>query len=134
MKDTKAKGDVSEACVVAALVKKGKVVLKPLGDRQRYDLVIDDNGRFIRVQVKTAKKYGETLVFRNRSIVRVRGKYEQRFYSGEVEFFGVYCPEVDACYLVPAEECARGGGTCLRLGPTKNKQRSNVKFASQFQI
>ena len=39
MKNTKQPGTVSEAKVAAALLQKGKTVLVPMGDGERYDLV-----------------------------------------------------------------------------------------------
>lgn len=51
---TKQIGDISEAMVAAVLLRSGRVILKPIGDNQRYDLVIDNNGKFLRVQCKTA--------------------------------------------------------------------------------
>ena len=55
MANTKDVGERSEAQVLAALLKLGKVVLMPYGDNQRYDFVVEDGGEFIRVQCKTGK-------------------------------------------------------------------------------
>ena len=52
-------GDTSEAQVIAALLKMGKNVLLPFGDNQRYDVVIEEKGKFIRIQVKTAREITE---------------------------------------------------------------------------
>jgi hypothetical protein len=41
-------GDVSEAAVIAALLKSGVNVLIPFGDRSRYDVVIEKDGKFER--------------------------------------------------------------------------------------
>lgn len=42
---TKQKGDVSEAVVLAELVKLGFSVLQPFGDNQSYDLVVEKGGK-----------------------------------------------------------------------------------------
>lgn len=48
-------GDVSEATIIARLLRSGYVVLTPYGKQHRYDLVIEDaDGQFWRVQCKTA--------------------------------------------------------------------------------
>ncbi len=48
-------GERSEAVVIGRLVYAGYTVLKPYGENQRYDLVIEDaDRRFWRVQCKTA--------------------------------------------------------------------------------
>ncbi len=49
------KGNVSEAYVVARLLELGFVVLVPIGNMERYDLVLHEKGKFIRVQVKTGR-------------------------------------------------------------------------------
>jgi hypothetical protein len=48
-------GDISQAKVMAALVAAGKAVLFPFGENTRYDLVIDEGGRFVRLQCKTGR-------------------------------------------------------------------------------
>jgi PD-(D/E)XK endonuclease len=54
-RNPKATSERSEGIVLGELMKLGKVVLFPFGNNQRYDLVIDEgDGRFVRVQVKTA--------------------------------------------------------------------------------
>jgi hypothetical protein len=52
--DTKLKGDIAEQAVVLAALEKGWGVLQPLGDRLPYDLVLDIEGRLVRIQVKAA--------------------------------------------------------------------------------
>lgn len=48
-------GDASTAMVLARLVQTGKLVLLPFSENQRYDLVIDEGDRFVRVQCKTGR-------------------------------------------------------------------------------
>ncbi len=48
-------GERSEAIIMRRLAHAGYTVLKPLGENQRYDLIIEDAERkFWRVQCKTA--------------------------------------------------------------------------------
>jgi hypothetical protein len=48
-------GERSEAIIIGRLGYSGYTVLKPYGENQRYDLVIEDADRhFWRVQCKTA--------------------------------------------------------------------------------
>ena len=51
-------GEVSEAVVMAEFLKAGFPVLLPSGDSQRYDLVVEAGGSFLRVQCKTASPCG----------------------------------------------------------------------------
>ena len=53
--NTKRIGNITEMEVMLAFVKQGYNVLIPYGDCERYDFVADVNGKFLRVQVKTAR-------------------------------------------------------------------------------
>ena len=129
---TKSKGDVAEAYVTAPLLELGKAVLKPLGDNQRYDLVIDDGGRFVRVQCKTAQtgKGGDYLCFPACSTYNHTG-YGKKGYHGECDVFAVFYPPTRAVYLIPVSEC---GATevKLRFTPPKNNQRVRVRYAADY--
>lgn len=48
-------GERSEAFILLAFLRNDVPVLKPFGDSQRYDLVIEHDGRFKRVQCKTGR-------------------------------------------------------------------------------
>jgi hypothetical protein len=127
--DTNQVGDVSLAAVLTALCKAGKVVLLPWGSAQRYDLVIDDKGTFYRVQVKTGRlaRDGTAVIFRTANYVKGRFKH----YQGEIELFGVYCPETERVYLVPVEHTRKMVCT-LRLVPAKNGQKLRVHMADDY--
>jgi hypothetical protein len=127
--DTNQIGDTSLAAVLTALLKVGKVVLFPWGNAQRYDLVLDDEGRFYRVQIKTGKliRNGKAVMFRTANYVKGRYKH----YQGEIELFGVYCPENEKVYLVPVED-TRKYVCVLRLAPTRNGQKLNVHLADDY--
>jgi hypothetical protein len=74
MTNTKKIGEISEAIVIAEFLKSGFPVLLPFGDNQRYDMVVEVDGRFLRVQCKTARtlRGGAVLCFNTRSTNRTR--------------------------------------------------------------
>lgn len=109
-------GDISEASVIAALLKSGLNVLMPFGDRNRYDIVIEHDGKFERVQIKTGRQRGRVIVYNTQSSTRVNGKRCELGYQGQVETFAVYHRELDRVYMVPVGKAATGKGS-LRLGP-----------------
>lgn len=117
---------------MAALLKTGRTVLLPIGENQRYDLVIDTDAGFQRVQCKTGRLKNGAVVFDTSSNSAHRGT-GRKSYRGEVEFFGVHCPELDAVYLVPVEEVGAVGGQ-LRVEPAKNGQKSGVKLAEKYVV
>ena len=130
--DPKGVGERSEGMVLAALLQKGRVLLQPFGNTQRYDLVIDDHGTFSRVQCKTGRLRDGAVEFMTSS--NVYGTSKKRDYTGEVEFFGVYCPDNGSVYLVPVEDLI--GVTYaarLRVDPTKNGWRSR-RSAKDYEI
>jgi hypothetical protein len=65
-----------------------------------------------------------------------RGKpYSSRAYTGEVDYFGVYCPDNDAVYLVSANDVADCRNmVSLRLVPPRNKQVRKIRWASDYEI
>ena len=131
-KNTKRLGNVSEAKILASLLAAGHVVLQPYGDNQRYDLVIDDKGDFKRVQVKTGHLTEfNSLSFSARSISS-QGKNISD-YHGQIEFFGVYVPEIDKCYLFPISKIGKSSAN-FRLAPPKKNYDCSGKYAVEYEI
>jgi len=129
-------GPISHARVFSALVAAGKVVLVlPLHVRP-YDLVIEEEGQFFRVQCKTGRLFRGAVCFRPHRLRAARREtgWQRRVtdYRGEVDFFGVYCPETDAVYLVPIEDVHTTRVCTLRVTPAKNNQRKKVRWAKDY--
>lgn len=123
-------GERTEAMVLAALVKAGKHVLMPFGNSRRYDLVIDENGKFIRVQCKTGRLKDGAIHFRT---TNVSSAGKNLPYTGQVDCFGIYCPENNKVYLVPIEDL--GLGSCvLRIEPRKNNQQNDIRSAVNYEM
>lgn len=123
------KGDLSVAMLIAKFLRSGFVVLKPMSELSRYDLVIDRGGGFERVQCKTGRLRGGVIKFKACSAVR----NERHSYRGQVELFGVYCPENDQCYLVSVDAVGTAEGV-LRVEAPRNKQKAGVRAASEFLV
>jgi len=118
VRNTKSVGDVSEAMFTAKFLQLGWVVLKPFGDNERYDLVIDRGQGFERVQVKTGN-YKNGVVKFNASTV---GKnYKNIDYRGQCELFAVYCTALHKFYLIRVDEVCTSKPH-LRVEPTKSNQ------------
>ncbi|MDF1502076.1 group I intron-associated PD-(D/E)XK endonuclease [Roseisolibacter sp. H3M3-2] len=124
-------GERSEVFVLAALVRAGyEVLIAPFTDNRRYDLVIDDGSRFLRVQVKTGRLRGGAVIFPTSSSQAHRGRGRQS-YRGACDLFAVYCPDNEAVYLVPVDEV--GEIKCrLRVAPAANGQRAGVRLAEDY--
>jgi hypothetical protein len=103
--NTKKKGDLATTMVAAKLLKAEYSVLTPIGDNERYDLVVEKGGLFSRIQCKWGKICPSGVWFKCRSVHGENGTYTSQNYIGQVEFFGVYCLEIDKTYLIPINEC-----------------------------
>ena len=74
----------TEAAIVSELVRRGYQVLIPFGTNQRYDIVLDIGGGFVRAQCKTARLRNGVIRFSTRSVrSNTRGNFF-RSYRGEV--------------------------------------------------
>ena len=134
----KAIGERSQVHIMCRLLDLGYEVLTPYGDNARYDLVIEDaDGNFFRIQCKTGRSNGEYITFAPASLhyhTRAgRTTHGSKSYHGQIDYFAVYCPETRGVYLIPVEHTGTSQMN-LRLGPTKNKQEKNVRWAKDYEI
>ena len=130
-RNTKRVGDISELRVMLALVNAGYRVAIPFGEDQRYDLIIEKDNVLSRVQVKTGRLRNGVILFNCFSSHAHRGGATVRMYTGEVEFFGVYCPDMDSTYLVPITQIDVQRGW-LRVSPVKNGQIKGLRWADHY--
>lgn len=132
-KDTTARGDITELEIALALMRAGRRVLRPISAGLRYDLVIDDNGTFTRIQCKTGRLRAGVISFRL-AMSDARRPHGVP-YHGEIEAFGVHCPEVGRSYLVPMTVLGKMRNVaCLRVTPARNGQTKGVREAIHYEI
>lgn len=135
--NSKAKGQLSEASILKRFLQKGIPVLLPFGDNEPYDMVIDEGERGLKkIQIKSGRVKNNAIIFNtatsiNHNIVSKDRKSEH--YKGKVDYLGIYCAELDKCYLLPVLDFPNTKGS-LRLAPTKNNQTKNVKWAVDYEI
>jgi hypothetical protein len=136
MEHPKDVGDRTTLAVMLALRGVGLAVLVPFGENTRYDLVVDDGGSFARIQCKSGRLRGGAVRwsmcsnYAHHPNPRVR----QRGYLGEVDYFGVYCPETEGVYLIPiADVPLRRQGT-LRVEEPRNGQQKFIRYAHRYKI
>jgi len=127
------KGDLSVAMLTARFLQLGYVVLKPITELSRYDLVIDRGNGFERVQCKTARTKGGTIRFNTASSQHHhKTGAGRRSYRGEVELFGAYCPEAGGtCLLVPVDQVGETEAV-LRRQPPRNGQTKGVRLVDDY--
>jgi PD-(D/E)XK nuclease superfamily protein len=133
-------GDQTQAMVLGRLVQAFPYAQMwiPFGENTRADLVIELDGRFIRVQCKTGRLRKGAVSFSTCSHTyhhpSNRGtRTYQHHYRGQADLFGVYCPETDGVYLVPVDEVGTTHGS-LRVEPTQNNQVKKIRWARDYEV
>lgn len=126
------KGDLTVAILTAQFLRLRYMVLKPLSELSRYDLVIDRGNGFERVQCKTGRLRRGVVIFNTSSTHHHRGR-PSKSYKGDADLFGVYCPENDCCYLVPVGDVPEEKGQ-LRTIPAKNNQKMGIRDAQKYAL
>jgi len=123
--DTKLKGDVAEQSVVLFALKKGWGVSRPVGDRLPYDLILDIQGKLLKVQVKSAwfDAQKQNYVVDNRRTKTNRRKMVREVYAiHDFDFAIVHLPELEVFYVFPCEVFI-GYGSEIHLVETDKRQR-----------
>ena len=123
------KGNLSEARILAAFVAAGYLVSVPFGSGHKYDFVVDDSVRLLRVQCKTGRVKNGVLRF-NAYSQSGNGSVKMS-YRGLADLFAVLNPDDDKVYLIPVEEVGVTD-VSLRLTPTLNRQAQNVRWAEIY--
>lgn len=130
------KGNVAELAIATEAARLGLSVLKPLTEHERYDLVLGLGNRLYRVQCKWGSRRGDVIEVRLRSSYHspTRGYVIATYDESEIDLIGVYCGELDRCYLFPVTLVAGQGMVCLRLAQAKNHQRAALNWAAEYEF
>jgi hypothetical protein len=133
---TDQKGNIAEAAVVAAAVKFGIDVYRPVGEGGRYDMIFEVDDVLLRVQCKWASRYGDILNVRCYSSRRsAGGRIINRCYTDdEIDAIAVYCLELDVCYLLPPGLWLGRRHVYLRLAPSRNNQHLGINWAKDYEF
>jgi hypothetical protein len=134
MLTTDQKGLIAEQAIAWEAIRRGIGVSLPLGD-ERYDLIVDLRPRLLRVQCKWASRIGEVIAARLYTSRRNRhGLVNRRYAPGEFDVFGLYCPDGDRCYLLPADDFVAYRQVHLRLAPSRNNQEAGIRWARDYEF
>jgi hypothetical protein len=129
------KGAVAEAMITAEAILAGVMVLRPLAEGGRYDLMFDVGGRLLRIQCKWGRRRGALIVVRTSTCrLTPRGYVRTTYQASEIDAIAIYCPDSDGCYLVPVEDVAGKANLYLRLEPAANGQEVAIKYAASYEL
>lgn len=123
-------GSITEAVILAALVRAGKHVLIPFGNYGDYDLLVDQgDGQFEKVQCKTGKIVNGVVQFN----AYTQNSLGDRSYGDAVDLYGVYCPQNQKVYLIPAADCNKSK-MYLRIDHPKNNHSKHIRWAQKYEV
>ena len=136
MEHPKRIGDRTALAVMLALTDAGYTVSVPFGKNARYDLVDDRGSGLSRAQRKTGRLRNGAIRFATASTYGhlPSPRETRRSYRGEIDLFGVFCPETRDVSLVPIADVPTRTGAYLRVQPPGNAQRKRVRFAADYRV
>jgi hypothetical protein len=133
---TKDKGSLAEARFLAKAYELGFSVLIPWGDNRPYDLVLEKDGRFIRVQVKGCYSIqtGVSGCQRYGCNVKKNSRSQLRYTSSTVDALAIYLAPEDVWYIVPMRFIDTFAGTTLQFYPRmlRHAHRCSTAVSEQF--
>ena len=116
-KNSKRVGELAELAFMYKAASLGFCVLKPYGDSERYDIAVESDGRFVRVQVKGSNslQYGAYLVNIQRHANGVAIPYD----PSEIDFVVAYVMPEDRWFVIPirALKGKKSARVCLHGDP-----------------
>ena len=130
MKSSKSKGEIGERIAIGELAKFGIEVIIPLGDNLPFDLVIYENNKFYKCQVKTSlqtSKDSSGSVFFSLTSSNWYSKTVKKYTKKEVDIF-ILC-DGETIYLFKQEELSSKNGITIRKEESKNKQKKGTTTA-----
>ena len=74
-------GEITELKCKTFLIEQGWNILVPIGNYQKYDVVIEKDNKFYRIQIKHATEKEDSFLVRTRFDVRQNGKVIKGLYT-----------------------------------------------------
>ncbi|MBA7509512.1 hypothetical protein ES705_01463 [subsurface metagenome] len=119
--------------VAAKFVELGYVVLFPSGGNERYDLVIERDNKFLKIQVKCVRiRKGRLSVNLQTFSIRPRGRVVQKSYGNDIDCIAVNCPDNGEIYFLPPRLFAGKTRIHLRINAPKNNQAVDINWAKDY--
>lgn len=128
-------GDISVAKTLFEFSKRGIPTLIPWGDNLRYDLVIELNNYFYKIQVKTAnEECNGSIKCYTRSSTNHTTNKKLSTYENDVDYFVFYNQKRDLIAMVPISEIGTNKSISLRIEEPKNNQQKQIKYFSDYSL
>jgi len=113
----------------AEFIRQGWNIFLPYGDDSPVDLLIEKNGDFKRVQIKTTSPIKGAVICRLKSSNNWQVK---KYTFKEIDFFGIYDYQNKKGYLLPIKEGEGMTQLHLRIEESKNNQKEGIRLAQDY--
>jgi PD-(D/E)XK endonuclease len=130
------KGAAAEAKIAAEAIRLGMEVYRPIAEGGRCDLILGMADSLLRVQCKWAPRVGDVIRvwIRTSRHTPTRGYVQTTYSATEVDALGVYCADLDRCYLLPISLVEGRRAIFLRLAPARNCQKLGIHLAEKYEL
>ena len=118
---TKRRGEVAEAAFLHKAAALGFSVAKPWGESDRYDFIVDANGRCWRVQVKSA----HSSAVNGYSFAACGNVRNKRYTPRDIDFIIGYVVPANAWYVIPI--AAYADRTTIKVFPSSKRRMSQFE-------
>jgi hypothetical protein len=102
---TAQKGDISEFSVALECLKRGWEILYPNGNRKPYDFVVEENGKFARIQIKSGWYDEKTDAFYAKRVKTLANRKKVKITNYSIDDFDFaicYIVELNEFYIIPS--------------------------------
>ena len=127
---THIKGLIGELEFSSHLIKKGWNIFVPLNQNSRIDMIIEKEGKLMKIQVKYCALSGGCI----KVDLEHRTRKTKHFAKGELDSVGVYEPVNRKFYLIPFDKIFPRQGIWLRIDNSQNSQKVGINWAKEFEI
>jgi hypothetical protein len=103
----KLRGEWVELLFMTVAAGLGFTVAKPFGDSARYDVIVENLGRFLRIQVKSTELWTGT------SYVCQLHMCGRLYTAKDIDYFAIYVLPLDLWYIFPAKTLEGLGAVVL---------------------
>lgn len=125
---TKQKGDIGELVAAQEFLRQGWHVAFPYGENMKYDLIVEKEGIFKRVQVKSVYPRNGVLHVNCRS----SNNWSVTSYtSNDIDLLAAVDLQSNKVYFIPSNKINKALFD-LRLEPAKNGQKKNINFVGGY--
>lgn len=133
MHEKKEKGDMGVVFAITRLTELGWSVCIPIKEHKKYDLIAEKDGICKTIQVRyTTPKNGKLEIKLANSWADRNGSHTTSRKYGDFDVLAAFCPTTRIVYFVEDEDFNNERSISLRLEPSKNNQKKNVRMASDF--